>query len=149
MSSTISGGCLCGAIRYQITQVQIEVSLCHCLSCRKATGSAGVSWLIVDRKNLIFTKGQPREYQSSPKVLRTFCACCGTSLTYQREDMPAAIDVTTSTLDNPEDYPPTEEVWLSDKLAWENTRKELPLYFEDSPECNNKSNPITQSIRNE
>ena len=40
---------------------------------------------------------------------------------------------TTSTLDNPEDYPPTEEVWLSDKLAWENTRKEIPLYLEDSP----------------
>ena len=133
MTSTIFGGCLCGAIRYQINQVKIDVSLCHCLSCRKATGSAGVSWLIVARQNLIFIKGRPRSFQSSQKVLRTFCPNCGTSLTYQHEDIPATIDVTTATLDNPEDYPPTEEVWLSDKLEWESIHKEIPLHFEDSP----------------
>jgi hypothetical protein len=134
MALPVCGGCLCGAVRYQINQSLITVSLCHCLSCRKATGSAGVSWIIIERENLTFFKGEPRTFKSSQNVIRSFCAQCGTSLTYQSENAPATIDVTTSTLDNPEDYPPTEEVWLSHKLPWQISIKSIPQYTEDSPE---------------
>ena len=134
MELPVCGGCLCGTVRYQISQPLITVSLCNCLSCRKATGSAGVSWLIIRRENLTFVMGEPRTFKSSQKVIRSFCAQCGTSLTYQSENTPATIDVTTSTLDNPEDYPPTEEVWLLHKLPWQIPNKSIPQYAKDSPE---------------
>ena len=67
-------------------------------------------------------------------MIRSFCAQSGTSLTYQSENSPATIDVTTSTLDNPEDYPPTEEVWLSHKLPWQAPNKKNQQYAKDSPE---------------
>jgi hypothetical protein len=129
----IQGSCLCGAIQFEINETPTSVSICHCLSCRKATGASSVSWLTVSKENLIFTKGNPKIYQSSAKVFRTFCAVCGSSLTYQSESNPTTIDVTTATINNPEDHPPTEEVWLSHKLSWEVSHEEIPKYLEDSP----------------
>ena len=113
----------------------------HCSSCRKSVGASSVSWLTVARENLIFTKGKPQIFQSSVKVLRTFCGKCGSSLTYQSEDTPATVDVTTSTISNPEDYPPTEEVWLSHQLPWDVNYERIPKYLEEM--CiRDRSNPL-------
>ncbi|MGB2831917.1 MAG: GFA family protein [Methylotenera sp.] len=133
MSLPIQGSCLCGAIQFRINQVPTSVSICHCSSCRKSVGASSVSWLTVARESLVFTKEKPQIFQSSVKVLRTFCGKCGSSLTYQSEDTPATIDVTTSTISNPEDYPPTEEVWLSHQLPWDVNYESIPKYLEDSP----------------
>ena len=67
----------------------------------------------------MFTAGNPMRFRSSPAVVRTFCGTCGTPLTYQHDTSPDTIDVTAATLDAPEDFPPTREVWLAHRLAWE------------------------------
>ena len=74
MTQPICGGCLCGAVRYQINQRVVVVSLCHCMSCRKAVGLAGVSWLIIKRESFTFIKSKPQPFKSSQKVIRSFCA---------------------------------------------------------------------------
>ncbi|TMH05076.1 MAG: GFA family protein, partial [Betaproteobacteria bacterium] len=61
----------------------------------------------------------PVAFRSSPPVLRTFCGKCGTPLTYQHDDSLSTIDVTTSTLDSPERFAPTREIWIEHKLSWE------------------------------
>ncbi len=50
--------------------------------------------------------------------VRTFCASCGTPLTYTHAERPSEVDVTTCTLDNPEAFPPTYHAWVSHDLAW-------------------------------
>lgn len=46
------------------------------------------------------------------------CGRCGTSLTYRRDDDPDSIDIHTATVDAPDGFAPTREIWLEDKLAW-------------------------------
>src|SRR4030095_9898552 len=122
------GGCLCGAIRYRITGLPVARSLCHCRSCRLAAGAPSVAWIVVRRSDFAIVTGEPARFRSSPSVVRTFCGKCGTPLTYQNDDSPDTIDVTTATLDLPEAFPPTREIWLDHKLAWERANENLQQF---------------------
>src|ERR1700691_44873 len=115
------GGCLCCLIRYRITAAPISSSLCHCVSCRRASGAPTVAWLTVERGQFEIFLGSPRNFQSSPGVLRQFCGSCGTALTYENTKNPLTIDITTLSLDEPNRFPPDDEVWLEDKVSWQIT----------------------------
>ena len=132
MAMTISGGCLCRAIRYQATAEPVARSLCHCRTCRLAAGAPSLAWVIFPARAFAFTAGTPIRFQSSPGVWRTFCGQCGTTLTYQRETRPETIDATTATLDEPDAYPPAVEIWTSRKLAWESLNGAIPQFPESS-----------------
>src|SRR5262245_7186057 len=95
----VEGGCLCGAVRYRATGDSIARSLCHCRTCRLASGAPSLAWVIFRARDFAFIAGQPARFESSPGVIRTFCGRCGTSLTYQRTAETDTIDVTTATLD--------------------------------------------------
>jgi len=112
------GGCLCGDVRYRITGEPLATTLCHCRSCRLASGAPAVAWVVVRRADFVIERGDPIAFRSSPAVERTFCGRCGTSLTYRRDDSPASIDLHTATLDAAAAFPPTREIWLEEKLPW-------------------------------
>jgi hypothetical protein len=134
MSTDASGGCLCGQIRYRITGTPLVTSLCHCRSCRRAAGAPAVAWVVVRRDELVFEQGAPTAYASSPGIERTFCPRCGTPLTYRRDDSPESIDVQTATLDTPDAFPPTREIWLEHRIAWMVTNDQLAQYPRTSRE---------------
>ena len=113
------GGCLCGAVRYRIEGAPRVSLICHCQSCRKAAGAPSVAWVTVATAHLEWRRGEPERYRSSAPVVRGFCARCGTPLTWSHERSPEEIDVTTASLDDPARYPPTREVWLSERIDWE------------------------------
>jgi hypothetical protein len=92
--------------------------MCHCSDCRRACGAPAVAWVTVPDEHFSFTKGEPKYYQSSLKVQRTFCPTCGTSLTYKNEERKQQIDITTGSLDHPEKYPPTKDYYCRDRLPW-------------------------------
>jgi len=133
MSRPIEGGCLCGAVRYQIRGVPLVSGTCQCRSCRKASAAAIVPWLHLDAGTLSFVSGKPTEYNSSPSVLRTFCGRCGTPLTYWRTDYGPTIDVTTCSLDEPDAFPPVAHIWTSHKLDWVKLADDLPCFEEGPP----------------
>jgi hypothetical protein len=122
---TLDGGCHCGAIRYRLYGAPTSSSICFCRSCRLSSGAPLVGWLTVPVESLEWLTEHPKHYASSPGVTRTFCSTCGTPLSYRHDDSPATIDLTTVTLDRPEDVAPTHETWLSDKLSWATSDKEL------------------------
>lgn len=95
-----SGGCHCGEVRYELQGDVANATLCHCTLCRATTGAPVVAWCSVEAMNFRFTQGFPRNYRSTPRGMRTFCAKCGTQLTF-REDGETCIDVTTASLDDP------------------------------------------------
>ena len=78
--------------------------------------------------------GIPRGFASSPGVLRTFCADCGGALTYSSEKTPDTIDVTTISFDDQSLFPPTQEEWLSHRVAWEAVDPNRTQYPGDPPE---------------
>jgi hypothetical protein len=127
-STAIEGGCLCGAVRYRVTGQSLARALCHCRSCRLASGAPSVAWTVFPARQFAIMLGEPNRYRSSPPVVRTFCGNCGTPLTYQHASRQDKIDVTTVTLDSPDDFPPTKEIWLEHKVAWERLNEGLEHY---------------------
>jgi len=122
------GGCLCKAIRYDISGDPLSSIICHCATCRRASAAPTVAWLTVDRALFHFLCGSPRMFQSSRDVVRRFCEICGTQLTYETAGSPNTIDVTTASLDVPDLFPPTMEVWLEHKLSWQSSNERMGHY---------------------
>jgi hypothetical protein len=123
-----TGSCLCGAIGYRVTGTPQGTSLCHCFSCRRSTGGPALAWAIFAEDKVEISIGELAEHQSSPGVYRGFCARCGSSLTYRRDNRPGLFDVTTASLDNPEAFPPAVEIWLEEKLSWMAANPALPHF---------------------
>jgi len=78
-----------------------------------------VAWLTFDRGQVEILSGQPRIYRSSQGVVRQFCTVCGSQISYESVERPSTIDLTTASLDNPNLFPPTLEVWLEHRVSWQ------------------------------
>jgi len=128
MAEELSGRCLCGSIRYRCGPLLHTATLCHCESCRRASGSPAVGWLTVSSASFRFTAAKPREFESSPGVRRTFCERCGTPLTYSSAGHPAEIDVTIGSLDDPHRVAPVDHTWMTDAIAWDRPADGLPQH---------------------
>lgn len=127
-ANRFSGGCLCGAVRYECGAPLIAPVLCHCASCRRATGAHAVAWMTVRGEDFRYTRGSAAGFASSPGVVRGFCAACGSSLTYRNENSPGTIDVTIATLDDPAAIRPQDHIWMSDAVAWDRPGDGLPEF---------------------
>ncbi|MGQ0546324.1 MAG: GFA family protein [Betaproteobacteria bacterium] len=114
----LTGGCYCGAIRYAAAGTPFNETNCHCSICRRTTGAPFVAWFSVARKDFRFLSGQPATFRSTPRGTRSFCASCGTQLTFEHADYPQEIDVTTCSLDEPGAVPPKDHTRTSSKLPW-------------------------------
>jgi hypothetical protein len=77
--------------------------------------------LTFDRGQVEILSGHPHTYRSSQGVVRQFCGTCGSQLSYESVERPATIDITTASLDNPNLFPPTLEVWLEHRVSWQST----------------------------
>lgn len=122
----MQGGCFCGRIRYSAEGAAVARTLCHCRSCRRATGGASVAWAVFAKSNLSVLSGQARWHNSSPGIRWGFCRDCGTLLFYERDSRPVHTDVTTVSLDEPDAFAPTVEIWTQDKLEWEQLNERIP-----------------------
>ena len=127
---TYEGGCLCGAVRFRAVGAPFDATLCHCRSCRGAAGAPLVAWVSFPRAGFAFTRGEPARFRSSPPVERTFCARCGTPLSYAHEGDAGTIDVTTVSLDSAAELAPRDHTWTSHALAWMRELDALPHFPE-------------------
>lgn len=78
--------------------------------------------------NVAFTGDRPREYASSPGVMRSFCGRCGTPLTYCNVRRPDEVDITVCTLDQPEFAAPVDHIWMQDAPGWDVLCETLPRH---------------------
>ena len=86
-------------------------------------------WGTFERAGFRITAGRLSEYRSSARVLRGFCAACGTALTFRNEARAAEIDVTLGSLDEPTPLAPQMHVWVADKLPWVTIADALPQHL--------------------
>ena len=126
--SSIEGGCLCGVVRYRVSGAASPPVVCHCESRRRACGAQAVAWVTFPTEQFRFVTGRPVEFQSSTPVKRTFCGLCGTSLTYKHTNTPEEIDITTASLDKPDEFSPVRHVWVSEKVGWVDLNDDLPQF---------------------
>lgn len=125
-TQVLMGGCLCGAIRYEIRGASSKPALCHCTSCRRSTGAPAVGWATIRGADFSITAGEPALYRSSENVERSFCPNCGTQLTYRHQGEHGWVDVTICSMDDPEQMAPMDHVWASHRLSWMEHLDELP-----------------------
>ncbi len=122
----LTGGCLCGAIRYQAGGQVTHRTACHCSLCRHACGAPLVSWFTVPRAQFVWLQGSPGRFQSSVKACRSFCTACGTQLTFDDSDW--LLDVTMCSLDDPNAMAPEDHIHVGSKLDWIKLADGLPQY---------------------
>ncbi len=132
-TTPITGGCLCGAIRYESSEPPIRAGTCHCRSCQKSTGSAFMVAVGFPRTALRFTKGEPKLYRSSPIKDKGFCADYGSLLVDQflvptGNTNPDMIWVQIGTLDHPEAVSIGFHTGVESQLPWVHFDDGLPRY---------------------
>ncbi len=130
------GGCYCGAIRYQISGVPVWSAHCHCRSCQMALGGAFVTWAKVAAEDFTVIKGEVRQIEKTPGIIRGFCKDCGTTLTYAAEsevegqDWSADAWFAAATLDDPSIAEPKTHVFVSHQQPWVKLADDLPIFQE-------------------
>jgi hypothetical protein len=120
---THSGGCQCGAVRFRIKGRLGDASICHCRMCQKAFGGFYAPLVSVRDAKLTWTRGQPAKFRSSNFVERSFCADCGTPLTYEAPD---GIAVAIGAFDRPQEIAPKMQWGIEGKLPYVDTIPTLP-----------------------
>ena len=112
--ANLTGGCQCGAVRYEWVEQPAYSSVCYCRMCQKASGQALMGFTGGKREHLRWTRGAPSVFKSSNMAERGFCKNCGTPLTYAFEGT-GRISVTINSLDDPEAMPPTRQYGMEGK----------------------------------
>jgi hypothetical protein len=120
-----TGGCQCGAVRYQLLTPPEHACICHCRMCQRASGQPFMAFASIRRKDLRWTRGSPSTFVSSNVAERNFCSGCGTPLTYHRVQS-ASIAVTIGSLDAPEAVRPIEQFGIESELSWISGLRALP-----------------------
>lgn len=125
----ITGGCHCGAIRYQIDGEAITHALCHCSDCRRSAGAPLVGWAMFPEGAVTVTQGTPKIYASSENGRRHFCAACGSGLFYTNAAvLPGITDVQSATFDDPAALPAQVHVQFAEHIPWMGRAHELPKF---------------------
>ena len=122
----ITGGCQCGAVRYALHATLEGIHLCHCRMCQKAVGGPFAALARVRLRDLSWTRGTPATFASSSVATRSFCARCGTPLTY-RYLAGEWINVTIGSLDRPADAVPVAHYGIESRLPWLDALDRLPV----------------------
>ena len=118
--SYITGGCHCGAIRFDIsTDIKTAVN-CHCTFCRKLNGSAFSSMVAVPSNFVRFTCGEDQlnKYVASDDVQKHFCRLCGSPIFNTNKEFPAFHMFFLGALDDHLELQPVANISCSDKLSW-------------------------------
>jgi len=127
-----TGGCLCGQVRYVATAAPLNVRVCHCGLCRKASG--GIAYArAVFAKAALERSGETVSYASSARLLRHACALCHSLVYGEPLDRPLYLSVGLATLDNIDALAPEMHIWVSAKPVWLVINDGLPQHPEGYP----------------
>jgi hypothetical protein len=119
--ATITGGCLCGAVRYTAEADPTSATICHCRDCQKFTGSAFAALVMVS-KEMLRIDGTLKTFRSiggsGNPILRHFCPECGASIAEEPGARPGILVLNVGTFDDPGVSRPAREIFRDDALPW-------------------------------
>ncbi|MDR3507181.1 MAG: GFA family protein [Caulobacteraceae bacterium] len=116
-----TGGCLCGALRYEARGEPLYAGNCYCADCRKASGSGFIPFMAFSREALTFS-GEGRTYRSRAfnggDAVRNFCGICGGLVFGGELDISDSFTLYAGSLDDPSRFHPTVAIFNRDRPAW-------------------------------
>jgi hypothetical protein len=131
MELPITGGCLCGKVRYEISAEPVSTANCHCRTCQKMAGAPYVAILIVPASAFTVI-GDYKEFvtiaASGNHMHRAFCPECGSPLFVRNSGFPNVRPVAAVTLDDPSLFKPEKDIWVADAQPWDFMDPKLPKF---------------------
>lgn len=131
MATSFTGGCRCGAIRYECSAEPLMTGNCHCRDCQRVTGSAFAASLAVPKDALKIT-GEVKYYEvkadSGNTVGHGFCPTCGAPVIAKNSGMPALMFLRAGNLDDPSWFRPGMHVYAASAQPWDYLDPNLPKF---------------------
>jgi len=121
MSKKITGGCLCGQVRYELSGPFGQFHWCHCKRCRKSTGSAHAANIFFKPKQLNWLSGENLikryELPQAKRFSKSFCSHCGSLLPCVSRDG-ATMCLPAGSLDDDPQIRPDDNIFWAERSAW-------------------------------
>ena len=132
----LTGGCMCGAVRYELRSDPFDCGWCHCRTCQLTSGAPAMAFASVPHGDLVWTEGAEklRTVPSSSFGHRSFCGECGTPFLMQVDHQPETVDFTVATLDEPEAIAPAFHIFWGSRIGWFNPGDDLPRHEKFRPD---------------
>ena len=132
----LTGGCMCGAVRYELRSDPFDCGWCHCRTCQLNSGAPAMAFASVKDGDWVMTGGESavRTIRSSSFGQRTFCGECGTPLHVRVDHQPETVDFSIATLDDPNAVAPEFHIFWGSKVGWFNPGDDLPKHDKFRPD---------------
>lgn len=132
----LKGGCLCGAVRYELDSEPFDCGWCHCRTCQLNSGSPAMVFATVPVGDFRWTKGGEgvRRIASSSFGHREFCGQCGTPFLMKVDHQPETVDFSAATLEDPDAVTPGFHIFWGSKIGWFNPGDDLPKHERFRPD---------------
>jgi hypothetical protein len=131
MPAPFSGGCRCGAVRYDVSAEPTFAAHCYCRDCQYASGGAGATVIVVPHAAVAIS-GPVATYASTADsgaaVRRMFCATCGSPLFAENARAPLVLVIRVASLDDPGWVRPQAHIWTDSAPPWVSLDDELPKF---------------------
>lgn len=117
----LTGGCLCGAVRFEVSQPPLMATYCHCRRCQRRTGTAASAQARVAPGSVRVVVGAEhvRAYEPPDGFAKLFCSICGSALFSRRLDADDVWSVRMGAFDDDPGVRPAHRQWVSSAAAWE------------------------------
>ncbi len=119
-SSSVSGSCFCGAVRFRFELPSKWCAHCHCSMCRKVHGAGYVTWVGFESSHFQLEGGENALtwFGSSTGASRGFCSTCGSSMFFKSERWAGELHVALGCLDEPIDRQPQAHAFHDSHVDW-------------------------------
>jgi hypothetical protein len=135
----VTGGCACGAVRYELTAEPRSIYACHCRDCPKETGGPYSIGILCWRRDFVLANGAAdavtfhKTAESGRVVVQHLCATCFTRVWHDPAGDPSIVVIRAATLDDPSWVEPVIQIWTGSKLAFVQLDERLPAHERQAP----------------
>lgn len=133
----LGGGCLCGAIRYEVTGPIESIIQCHCSDCQKASGAGASANAAIASSDFTLTAGTPKVFSktvdSGRTLRRAFCGDCGSPIWSMRANAPERMILKMGSLDDSSQARIVMNIWTRSARPWVAWDHDLPSHAQGRP----------------
>ncbi len=132
MSDTLcKGSCLCGAVNFELTGEPLRMAQCHCVDCKKSSGTGHMSLAFFNQDQLS-VEGETTEFgvvaDSGNTNYRSFCPSCGSRLFSRNSAREGMVGITAGSVDNSDWFKPQAVVYTKDMPCWDESAQDVPRF---------------------
>jgi hypothetical protein len=135
MSASTTGGCLCGGVRFELTEPPAKAGYCHCTRCQRRTGTASSAQARIDGRTFRLLAGEElvRGWKPDDSPFeKCFCVRCGSHLFSRHVDDPAQMSIRLGAFDGDPGVRPSWRTYVAYAAPWEPVPDDGLAHYDES-----------------